>query len=175
MKSYFLIFYLFFLSNRIFAQEKRDWDFGISYGIGGANATFMPALDVDYKKNTFNLGLSRNTWTFGYTRELMHLGKNKNFAWIATGAFVADFLPNSNFLKQIWTPDYFNRPKDKNGEFIFLAYSGFRAQFLKRCYASFQLGGGFSTPYSSNPNSQSYFGVAGQVGIGIRLFKVKKG
>jgi len=163
---------LFFLAYTILAQEKRAWNFGISHGVGAANAFLLPALEVDYHRNTFSLGLSRNTWTFGYTRELLYVGKHKNFAWVATGAFVADFLPKVSFTERVTTLHYFDRPKTNNGDILIIACTGLRAQFLKRCYASFQLGAGMRHYLETNVNP--YFAPTGQIGVGIRLFKIKE-
>lgn len=167
MKLYFL-FLAYFLCYSVLAQETRDWNVGISYGVGGSNVFLLPAIELDYKKNTFSIAPSRNTLALAYFRDFKYFDKKKNFTWIGSAVFIADFMPKKFLFDTIRTPDYYTRPLDTEGRYIYILQSGIKANFLKRCYFASQAGVAILDYINISEND---FRFAMQFHLGLRLFK----
>jgi hypothetical protein len=101
------------------AQETRDWNVGISYSVGGSNVFLLPAIELDYKKNTFSIAPSRNTLALAYFRDFKYFGKKKNFTWIGSAVFISDFMEQP-ILETVFTPDYYTKPVAEDGRYIYI-------------------------------------------------------
>ncbi len=167
MKFYFL-FLAYFLCYSVLAQETRDWNVGISYGVGGSNVFLLPAIELDYKKNTFSIAPSRNTLALAYFRDFKYFGKKKNFTWIGSAVFISLFMSSRAVNETVWTPDYFNRPLSANGNYYSLLQSGLKANLMKRFYVALQ--GGVGT-VSSEGFRDTDFTASLQLHLGVKLFK----
>jgi hypothetical protein len=167
MKAKFACLF-YFLCHFLCAQETRDWNVGVSYGVGGSNVFLLPAVELDYKKNMFSIAPSRNTLALACFRDFKYFGKKKNFTWIGSAVFIADFMPKKFLFDTIWTPDYYTRPLDIEGRYIYILQSGIKANFLKRCYFASQVGVAMLDYTNISEND---FRFAMQFHLGLRLFK----
>ncbi|WP_448530314.1 hypothetical protein [Raineya sp.] len=168
--SLFLSFLAIFASGQEFQSD--EWNIGISNGIGGANLFLLPALDIVYQKNTFSFAPSRNTWGVAYIRELKKFGSKQNFEWIFTAAFAAEFRPSiEEPIQNIKISDYYAKPKQKNGRYIYMVFSGIRTNFLKHLAISAQIGFAAIDETYRTPTRLLVLQPSAQIGLGLYLFK----
>ena len=171
--------YLLILSMTCFSQKNaidyRDFNIGLSTGVGAQHRLLLPSLDLSYRMTSLSVTPTLPYLSFTVTQGIYPVQiKNLKLGYVVASV---NYVRKDDHFQYWYLRNFTNYDSD-----AFSLMAGFKFLFLKRFYASLQAGASYTMYRGAAANSEqpslifqdnlnNQFRFAGIASLGINLFK----